>query len=681
MLENEVTDPDLCLRVVLRESSVALVYDLAQACSDPNNPAYGRYLSREALAEKTELEQTKRQAVLALFARCGTVFEVSPSLFYVTGPRSSFDNLFDDKTLERFVAGTSGGPELRPWEWDPVLAAFESSIRSVHVSRRAPVDEDHDDEDDEPRAQRARKNAFRIRRPYQDIAPFRGWLFADQDDPNRRRRLHHEDSVGPRAQDRIEDGLSPAMLRKHYNFPRELSGAGQTIAMMAVGTTDLHAELREDMATFWRASRIKRHAVEFVPVGPSERRALSSSVYRFEASMGPTWIGALVPDANIVIYEMATDLPDPWLAAIEMAIADRRFRPTVLCMTWTVPEEQYYRQFNRSAISFALAKAAALGITVIAASGDWGVYDGRPGAVLKGEPRVKVARAAWPHATFPSSEEQILSVGGTLLAALEPSTEVGWSGPLPPDPALAAELPFTNLASSGGFSERVPMPDWQREVVEGTTKQRSYSRGSSVPEVLPYGRGYPDVALMAAGPSLTRGTDPAPSATGYRLVVGGKWLNYAGGTSMAAPIWASIVAAANSARRAKRRPALGFANPVLYYLGPTEPPSGPTAVLRKISSGTSDIEFRVVTGQGHSDRYTLPGYRAASQWDPVTGLGVPNVANLTRVLLEYPAPASTKAKPKAGNAKPKAKAKPKPKAKAKRKAAARSLPVRKKRRK
>ena len=694
MLQNEESDPALCLRVVLRESKVREIYEAAQACSDPNNERYGKYLSRERLIAMTQLDEDKRRAVIALFARYGDVFEVSPSLFYVSGPQSSFDQLFDDDTLARYVRGTSGGSELRPWEWDAKLAAFESAIRSVHVARRLPVAEDEDDDDDDgEKAAHRRKVAYKIRRPYQDIAlPFRGWLFADQADPKRKRALPvpvHE--ARPGAADRIENGLTPAMLRKHYNFPRALAGAGQTIAMMAVGTKGLHSAMQKDMLTFWRAFDVRRKVAEFCPVGPPEQSSLPNPVNRFEASMGPTWIGALAPQANIVIYEMASDLPDPWFAAVEMAVNDSRFTPTILCMTWTAPEEAYYRQYNRSAMAFALAKAAALGITVIAASGDWGVYDGRPGAELKGEPRAKVARAAWPHATFPSSEEQILSVGGTLLASLDPSTEVGWSGPLPPDPVLAAALPFTNLASSGGFSERVPLPDWQREVVLGTSRQRSYSRGSSVPEVLPYGRAYPDVALMAAGPSLTRANGPGPSATGYRLVVGGKWLNYAGGTSMAAPIWASIVAAANSARKAAKRPALGFANPVLYYLGQTEPPSGDTAVLRKISSGTSDIEFRVVTGQGHSDRYTLPGYRAASQWDPVTGLGVPNVANLTRVLLTYPARrsarsvdatvaaspkppskrrarAKAKASPKAkskAKASPKAKAKAKPKAKAK----------------
>ena len=366
--------------------------------------------------------------------------------------------------------------------------------------------------------------------------------------------------------------------------------------------------------------------------------------------MGPAWIGALVPEAKILVYELSPDLLDPWLAAVEMAVSDPR-QPNILCMTWTLPEATYYRQFNRGSIALALAKAAAFGITVVAAAGDWGVYDGRPGAILEdaptgkesGEPPGKVARAAWPHATFPSSEDLVLSVGGTLVSSLEPSTEVGWSGPLPPDPALAKELPFISLATSGGFSERVPVPDWQRLAVVGVSAQRSYSRGANLPAVLPYGRGFPDVALMASGPALCLGRGNGVSAMGYRLVVDGQWLGYAGGTSMAAPIWATIIAIANARRQATLQPPLGFVNPLLYYLGRTAPDAGDHAVLRDITTGNSDIEFRVVSGQGRSDHHTLAGYRAKSQWDPVTGLGVPNVKNLVEALLGYPA--SFQAKP------------------------------------
>jgi len=123
---------------------------------------------------------------------------------------------------------------------------------------------------------------------------------------------------------------------------------------------------------------------------------------------------------------------------------------------------------------------------------------------------------------------------------------------------------------------------------------------------------------------------------GYRLVIEKEWIAYAGGTSMAAPIWAAVIALANERRAKAKKPALGFANPLIYYLGQTRPDAGEHAVIRKITSGHSDLEFRVIDGHGSADYFTLAGYRAKSRWDPVTGLGVPNVENLTRALLEYP---------------------------------------------
>jgi kumamolisin len=359
--------------------------------------------------------------------------------------------------------------------------------------------------------------------------------------------------------------------------------------------------------------------------------------------MGPAWLGALLPEAKIVIYEMALDLPDPWLAAVEMVAADEANAPDVLCITWTQPEESYYRQYSRSSIALALAKAAALGITVVVGAGDWGVYDGRPGSTWQQNgSNAKVARAAWPHATFPSTEERVLSVGGTLVTALDPVTEVGWSGPLPPDPELARELPFISLATSGGFSQRVPIPDWQYDSVASVWSPRVYSRGTNLPAVLPYGRGFPDVSLMAAGPALARGNPPGLSATGYQLVIDGKWIEYAGGTSLAAPIWAALIAAFNEERARSGRESLGFVNPLLYYLARTRPLSGKHAVFRPINDGSSDIEFRVVTGEGQTTRHVLHGYEARADWDPVTGLGVPRAARLAQELAAYP-PSAPKA--------------------------------------
>ncbi len=607
-------DQMLRLRIVLRELNIGEFYDYAQSASDPKGPGYGKYLARAARKDAQADLKARYAKVAAIFPKTVQVVPVRDSasdapyspLLYVDGTEADLDPFFEGKTLKRFSTDVPGGSQINPWEWDGALAALEPEIRSVHLTRcdrHAPS------------------------------PPVRGGFSSDPDKDNGgsngRFDIAHDEL-------RLEDGMTPQMIRDYYDFPKDCRGKGQTIAIMSIGTAGAHQELQDDLEAFWRGVGVVQSGIEFVPVGPAYGGVVSSPLNRLEASMGPAWIGALAPDAKIVLYELAPDLPDPWLAAVEMAVSDPR-APDILCMTWTYPEDTYYRQFNRGSIALALAKAAAFGITVVAAAGDWGVYDGRPGAILEDDPTGKVARAAWPHATFPSSEDRVLSVGGTLVASLNPATEVGWSGPLPPDPAIVKELPFVSLATSGGFSERVPVPEWQQPVVVGLSAQRSYSRGTNLPAVLPYGRGFPDVALMASGPALSLGNGDGVSAMGYRLVFNGKWIGYAGGTSMAAPIWAAIIAIANSRRRDNQQPVLGFVNPLIYYLGRTSPDTGEHAVLRDITNGNSDIEFRVVSGQGRSDHHTLAGYRAKSQWDPVTGLGVPHVKNLTDALLGYPA--------------------------------------------
>jgi len=615
-------DKLLRLRIVLRETNIGEFYDYAYSVAEPQGPGYGQYLTRDARRQAQADLESRYHEVAALFPEADVVpvrdsaagSAYSPLLF-VDGSLDYFAQFIERKSLTRFLADTSGGSQLNPWEWERPLAELESAIRSIHVSCcGAP----------EPESTRNPRSIRGLAEPVHGV--FRS-------DP----------STGPKSSDfrsalrppRLEDGMTPQMIREHYNFPKDYDCKGQTIAIMSIGASTLRQALLSDLSKFWEADGRTQPEIDFVPVGPQSSDVATSPLNRLEASMGPAWIGALAPGAKIVVYEVASNLPDPWLAVVEMAVSDPR-APNILCMTWTQSEDMYYRQFNRGSIALALAKAAAFGITVIAASGDWGVYDGRPAAELESDPSGKVARAAWPHATFPSSEEFVLSVGGTLVSSLNPPTEVGWSGPLPPDPALAKELPFLSLASSGGFSERVPVPEWQRAVVVGLDKQRSYARGTNLPAVLPYGRGYPDVALMASGPALSLGDDDSVSAMGYRLFVDGNWIGYAGGTSMAAPIWAAIVAIANARRQAQGLAQLGFVNPLLYYVARTLP-GGKQAALRDVSNGNSDIEFRVVSAQGRADQHTLAGYCAKPQWDPITGLGVPNVLKLSEVLLSYPA--------------------------------------------
>jgi kumamolisin len=104
----------------------------------------------------------------------------------------------------------------------------------------------------------------------------------------------------------------------------------------------------------------------------------------------------------------------------------------------------------------------------------------------------------------------------------------------------------------------------------------------------------PDVSLVA---------DPG---TGAFLILNGKGIQI-GGTSWSAPVWAGFCALINQARANADKPRLGFLNPQLYPLG-----DGPC--FRDITTGTNGA------------------FHANAGYDEVTGLGVPDIAQLIKEL-------------------------------------------------
>jgi subtilase family serine protease len=127
-------------------------------------------------------------------------------------------------------------------------------------------------------------------------------------------------------------------------------------------------------------------------------------------------------------------------------------------------------------------------------------------------------------------------------------------------------------------------------------------------------RGVPDVGLQASARTgalvyislppdgqsgLKCGT--VPCSTGWYSI---------GGTSLSCPQWAGIVAIAAQLNGG----GLGLINPALYKIG-----ADPVLYARDF--------YDVTTGVNQGDP-SIPGYPATPGWDPVTGLGTPNAANL-----------------------------------------------------
>jgi len=212
----------------------------------------------------------------------------------------------------------------------------------------------------------------------------------------------------------------------------------------------------------------------------------------------------------------------------------------------------------------AMADAAALGITVCAASGDNGSSDG----VRDGE----------PHVDFPASSPHALACGGTKLIA-DPSTgvissEVVWN-----------ETAAKGGAGGGGVSDVFDVPSWQADAgVPPRADGSSGSDDSSDPGGS--GRGVPDVAGNA---------DPV---TGYQIYSGGH-AQVVGGTSAVAPLWAALVS--------RLAEATGKRFGLLQ-----------TALYAGVTPGTAMPGFRDITSGNNG------AYAAGPGWDACSGLGSPD---------------------------------------------------------
>ena len=574
-----MTDPELTLVLVLHENDRLSIRNAADAVSRPNADA--EHLTREELRQHVRLPDHERRAVLDWLRENGMqhmeVRSVSGQTIFVKTGKEQLAKVFGPDSIRWIEADDAS--VVPPAEW-PIPRQLSTYVQSVKVRHKG---------------SRARSTMVGD---------------AGAEHPARVEHLEGETDFGSPDL----GGVTPSDIRRIYQFPDEWDGTGETIALLMLGGSIDRSDLHE----FWTAHGIKPPEVHTVHVGSRpDKAARPNKLYMLEVAMCVEWVGAMAPGAKIMVYFIdPLVIADPWVTLLLKVIGDRENAPTIVCTSWITPERNYYRSHGRKVVSGLLEQAAALGITAISSAGDWGAFDGVPRIIKDG---VYVGDAPWPHGVFPAVEERVLAVGGTMVTNTKPLTEIAWSGP--PPPGLARMLHFTLIASSGGFSREVPTPDWQAPVRRGW-----YARGDSEPSVVPYGRGFPDVSLMASGPAVQRAPNEPLSMQGYQAVVGGKWVDYAGGTSVSAPIWAAIIARLNQARRAKGQRRVGFVNPLLYAIRKETP-----APFREVMQGNTDVAMNVLNAHGKAVTHRLSGYRACSGWDPTTGLGVPNVGNLIEV--------------------------------------------------
>ncbi|AEO62952.1 uncharacterized protein THITE_2107766 [Thermothielavioides terrestris NRRL 8126] len=246
--------------------------------------------------------------------------------------------------------------------------------------------------------------------------------------------------------------------------------------------------------------------------------------------------------------------------------------PQTLSTSYGEDEQSVPRAFAEKVCQM-IGQLGARGVSVIFSSGDSGVGSGCQTNDGKNTTRfLPIFPAACPYVT---------SVGATRYV----------------NPEYAVSF------SSGGFSDIFPRPLYQELAVTSYLTQHLGKRWAGLYN--PGGRGFPDVAAQGVR---------------YHVFSGGRDV-LVSGTSASAPLFASLVSLLNNARLARGLPPLGFLNPWLYAVG---------------WAGLTDIQHGGSTGCTANDSSSgvptpyvpYASWNATPGWDPVTGLGTPNLEKL-----------------------------------------------------
>jgi subtilisin-like proprotein convertase family protein len=360
-------------------------------------------------------------------------------------------------------------------------------------------------------------------------------------------------------------GLTPAQVRHAYGFDQILfgnvvgDGSGQTIAIidayddpqLVSRSTDPDvnndpAFLASDLHQFDMQFGLPEPAGFFTKVNQNGSTnypgtdpagpSQNNGSWALEESLDVEWAHSMAPMANILLVEAnSASNADLMQAAVSYA----RSQPGVVAVSMSFGGSEFSGPFGSetSYDTYFTTPSGHQGVTFLAATGD----NGKPGG-------------------YPAYSPNVVAVGGTVLSVDGSGnyiSESGWSG------------------SGGGLSTVEPQPSYQTGIVTQSSSARAN----------------PDVALIAGTGVAVYDSWDYPS-TG--------WSTFAwGGTSLATPCWAGLIAIADQGRGVFGQTSLDGRTQTLPFLYQM-----PSSNFHDITSGNN-------------------GFAAGSGYDLVTGLGTP----------------------------------------------------------
>jgi cell division septation protein DedD len=324
--------------------------------------------------------------------------------------------------------------------------------------------------------------------------------------------------------------LTPPQVASLYDYPLTPGAAGQTIGLIEFGGGFAQSDLNQFFSGLGGGLTAPTPTVVGMD-GVTNNPGVDINADG-EVTLDICVASSVASNADVAVY-FAPWTEQGWVDVITNAVHDATNNPSVLSISWGWPEFEGIEGFTWTqqainALNQTFQDAAALGVTVFAASGDSGSDCGQGDGAA--------------HVLYPASDPFVSSCGGTRISDVSGAsfTETTWAQSFG--------------TTGGGISDFFSLPTYQI----GAGVPLSANDGHQ-------GRGIPDIAGNA---------DPA---SGYNLIVDGSSFPGVGGTSATAPLYAALVALCN----AKLGRSVGFLNPLLYALNNT-------GVIRDIADNASN---------------------------------------------------------------------------------------------
>lgn len=130
------------------------------------------------------------------------------------------------------------------------------------------------------------------------------------------------------------NSFTPPQLAKLYNYPTDVTGKGQTIAIIELGGGFRKA----DITAYFASLGLKAPSVVAVSVDGGRNKPSTADGADGEVMLDIEVAGGIAPAAKLVVY-FAPNTDQGFLDAITSAIHDTKYKPSVISISWGSAEK------------------------------------------------------------------------------------------------------------------------------------------------------------------------------------------------------------------------------------------------------------------------------------------------------------------------------------------------------